>query len=1181
MAKRFFAEFDNLLNVRYNVEIWDADFSGTATEFKTGADGFRLSYEGDNNQRTGPIFATQCEVTMLMQDTTQEALITDIISSAEGRFTLRITQGPTSPTLFWVGSMLADIGSYEEAYYPYGLNLRATDGIGTLKDIEYKGDVDYYAGKETLVQHLINALTHINFVPVHYAATQRFVRVAVDWWEETMTNSTSNDPLALAYLDHSVWFVYEKDVKRARNCYEVLENILRVFGARITMMDGVFWVEQITYRTAVTIVLRSYDVDGDYLSSNNFSNLNTINQTELGALLATGTYEFFAPLSKVQHDFNVRLRQNFIVGLGLSSGNTGLNTINRPIHANNGLTTLRLTGVINLTLFNSSYAVGEPTMPRFAMFRGVLKIGSYYLKRAFTVSNFQVNYGTMSWETSAEYFYIAVSMPNGVPPNAHPSPYNYSQQIEVMTPPLPTGADDFQIQLIWESITEATLGSFLSSFNFLNQWLEPFSYGNPALSDDTWEYEALNPDAGNTLIHQSESLIGNSTDPNASGAIWVEGGPTGFQLAGDWGDGVDTPDRPLEQLLVELILGGQRTPIRRLSGGLTGTIEALARVSWLGEYWLLQRGTWIANTAVLDGTWFEFNYDGAGLTTSGPIKIKKNNGEPGTTFPPSPPHSGDTGLAAYEMQTALPGTLLYPVAHTRVDGLLAAGAITSLLVVDTLADNDFNAGDTIAILDPVTGIFEELEVTVTSVDFDTTIAVTGTLTRNYPNLSPVLKKPLIGVTGAPPSTVTPSALTRTNDTNVTVTLGGTPATALLQAVSLTLGWTGVLAIARGGTGLSTLGTALQLIRVNAGATALEYFTPTFLTSAITTANNGLTLTSSNVQLGGPLVQHTNINQAGFRLETRNGRLTVFRQNLDIYSLASVQETLGVTGLSANINKTSTPSEDSVFAVRGYNTTTSALMANGLFVGVSPTASAGTWLQSRSQADYSVFYPLAIQPGGGKAVFGNEAAFNAMFSFNASLSAPNGTLDRALMYLRNPNSTDGAALIAFGVGGNTSYRGAVGYFVSDDSLRLYNNNGAGASSIRFGFSESADKVIILPTGDGRMGVGYAATASIHSTLQSAGSLSAAILSTAGAPTFDETKHTVYYNVTANVTWTLPDPATCVGRMYILHHSSTAGTITLSRNISKGNGGTFNTLTAGQWAFIQADSGNWRGYKIASL
>lgn len=47
------------------------------------------------------------------------------------------------------------------------------------------------------------------------------------------------------------------------------------------------------------------------------------------------------------------------------------------------------------------------------------------------------------------------------------------------------------------------------------------------------------------------------------------------------------------------------------------------------------------------------------------------------------------------------------------------------------------------------------------------------------------------------------ALTRVNDTNVTATLGGTPATALLKDVSITLGWTGTLDVTRGGTGTGT------------------------------------------------------------------------------------------------------------------------------------------------------------------------------------------------------------------------------------------------------------------------------------------------------------------------------------------------------------------------------------------
>ncbi len=48
-----------------------------------------------------------------------------------------------------------------------------------------------------------------------------------------------------------------------------------------------------------------------------------------------------------------------------------------------------------------------------------------------------------------------------------------------------------------------------------------------------------------------------------------------------------------------------------------------------------------------------------------------------------------------------------------------------------------------------------------------------------------------------------AALTKTDDANVTLTLGGSPTTSLVNAASLTLGWTGQLSIARGGTASGT------------------------------------------------------------------------------------------------------------------------------------------------------------------------------------------------------------------------------------------------------------------------------------------------------------------------------------------------------------------------------------------
>ena len=65
-------------------------------------------------------------------------------------------------------------------------------------------------------------------------------------------------------------------------------------------------------------------------------------------------------------------------------------------------------------------------------------------------------------------------------------------------------------------------------------------------------------------------------------------------------------------------------------------------------------------------------------------------------------------------------------------------------------------------------------------------------------------------------------LSKVDDTNITLTLGGTPAAALFNSVSITAGWTGTLAATRGGTGLGSLGSAKSILRVNAAGTALEY-----------------------------------------------------------------------------------------------------------------------------------------------------------------------------------------------------------------------------------------------------------------------------------------------------------------------------------------------------------------------
>lgn len=88
---------------------------------------------------------------------------------------------------------------------------------------------------------------------------------------------------------------------------------------------------------------------------------------------------------------------------------------------------------------------------------------------------------------------------------------------------------------------------------------------------------------------------------------------------------------------------------------------------------------------------------------------------------------------------------------------------------------------------------------------NTTVAVVGQVefdgTRWYGTNSVPTRNTFAWLSDIPAGS--PSALTRVDDTNVTITLGGTPTTALLQATSITVGWSGTLAISRGGTGQAT------------------------------------------------------------------------------------------------------------------------------------------------------------------------------------------------------------------------------------------------------------------------------------------------------------------------------------------------------------------------------------------
>lgn len=176
---------------------------------------------------------------------------------------------------------------------------------------------------------------------------------------------------------------------------------------------------------------------------------------------------------------------------------------------------------------------------------------------------------------------------------------------------------------------------------------------------------------------------------------------------------------------------------------------------------------------------------------------------------------------------------------------------------------------------------------------------------------------------AVPTVTALAALTKTDDTNVTLTLGGTPATALINAVSLTLGWTGQLSLARGGTNasltavnggivyssgtalaISAAGSAGQLFQ-SAGAATPVWTTATYpatsgISGNILISDGTNWLSASATGIGSPLTTKGDL----YTFTTVNARLSVGGTNGQILQVASGAAT-GLAWSTATFPSTAT------------------------------------------------------------------------------------------------------------------------------------------------------------------------------------------------------------------------------------------------------------------------------------
>ncbi len=117
------------------------------------------------------------------------------------------------------------------------------------------------------------------------------------------------------------------------------------------------------------------------------------------------------------------------------------------------------------------------------------------------------------------------------------------------------------------------------------------------------------------------------------------------------------------------------------------------------------------------------------------------------------------------------------------------------------------------------------------------------------------------VTSIPGGDVTGAALTKTDDTNITLTLTGTPLTALLRAVNIAVAWAGTLAHGRGGTDVTSPGSSGNVLTSN-GTNWTSAAPPSSVTSVAATVPGGFSISGSPITSSGTLAIAANGTSGG-------------------------------------------------------------------------------------------------------------------------------------------------------------------------------------------------------------------------------------------------------------------------------------------------------------------------------
>ena len=578
---RLYSEFTDDLGGDWRVNIHDANFTGTTQTFVLGADGFVLRYSGNNEDRYQPVIGSEVTFTLMEENSVHTGFMDDLATAAEQRFSVSINKDPDGANDFWWGGVLYPeqvVRPFE--YFPVANTITAADDLGNLQNIDYNNAGTAYTGTESVVEHLLNCLNKLRSTQL-WGSTDNFLYYVNDFKASNPAYTGSNQ-LNDTRISH--YGLYNPDNNNANQYYSaftVLENLAKVFNARIFQAQGKFWFLPVgAQKYSTTLTVEGTYKDGTAITQQSIAAAKSFDSTF--ERLNGYEYTYLPPLKEVTRTRRYNGNWPIILDNLYTEAEFGTTKSDTDIDYNAG-TQFAISGTFNYEFDGDGTTTGNARVGRL-MLRMKIKAGTKYLKRqvTFTGTSNEVflepgsvlvytshQYSAISWEsTSSHYEYVSpiFDVNEGG---------SFSIPLFIETPALATDETglDVRIDLFGcdNDGNNATAYVATADADYEIVVLRADVIAGEALGD-TVEFTATNSDDARGSIDQGEVLFGDAESVNADGIVGViisaaVESVTEWQSLNHTTTGVG-----INRLGVQEILGGQRKATRVQRGSVYGSI---------------------------------------------------------------------------------------------------------------------------------------------------------------------------------------------------------------------------------------------------------------------------------------------------------------------------------------------------------------------------------------------------------------------------------------------------------------------------------------------------------------------------------------------------------------------------------------------------------------------------------